>query len=166
MALAPVGLFAFILAPLIGQNISRFDPRWLTSISFVVFAAVMLMRSHFNTDADYWTIMLPTMVQGIAVGFFFIPLTAITLSGIPPERIAAATGLSNFARITAGAFGTSIATTVWDHRSALRLVGQQAAMLGANDVFYGSAVLFVLLIPLVWLARPKHGIGSTDVSTH
>ncbi len=198
MALAPVGLFAIILAPLVGRNIARFDPRWLASISFVTFAGVMLMRSHFNTNADYWTIMLPTIVQGVAVAFFFIPLTAITLSGMPPQRIPSAAGLSNFFRITAGSFGTSISTMMWDHRSSLhhaqlveslnthggaagialdqlnasgiapqqslamleRMIGQQAAMLGANDIFYGSAVLFILLIPLVWLSRPTHAIGA------
>jgi DHA2 family multidrug resistance protein len=38
-----------------------------------------------------------------------------------------------------------------------RLVDQQAAMLGANDLFRASAWLFLLLIPVVWLARPVSG---------
>lgn len=32
-----------------------------------------------------------------------------------------------------------------------RLVDQQACMLAINDVFYPSALIFLLLIPLVWL---------------
>jgi DHA2 family multidrug resistance protein len=44
---------------------------------------------------------------------------SMTLSGLPPERIPAASGLSNFARITAGSFGTSITTTLWDRRATL-----------------------------------------------
>ena len=43
----------------------------------------------------------------------------IALSGLPPERIPAASGLLNFARITAGSFGTSITTTLWDRRATL-----------------------------------------------
>jgi len=35
------------------------------------------------------------------------------------RRIPAASGLFNFARITAGAFGTSITTTLWDRRATL-----------------------------------------------
>jgi DHA2 family multidrug resistance protein len=35
-----------------------------------------------------------------------------------------------------------------------QLIDRQAAMLGANDIFAGSALLFVLMIGLVWLARP------------
>ncbi len=50
---------------------------------------------------------------------FFIPLITLALSGLTPDRIPAASGLFNFARITAGSFGTSIATTLWDRRASL-----------------------------------------------
>ena len=49
----------------------------------------------------------------------FLPLTAILLSGLHPSCILAASGLSNFCRITVGAFGASIATTVWEDRTTL-----------------------------------------------
>ena len=35
-----------------------------------------------------------------------------------------------------------------------RTIDVQAYMLGANDIFYASALLFVALIGVVWLARP------------
>ena len=195
MLLAPVGLFAIILSPLVGRNVSRVDPRFLASFAFVVFAIVLFMRSHFNTQADFGTIMTPTLVQGIAMAFFFIPLSVIVLSGISPDKIPAASGLSSFVRIVAGSFGTSISTTVWQDRAAIhhaqlaesisssntvamqtleglsqlgmsseqalaqvnRLVDQQAYMLAANDVFFASALIFMALIPFVWLSRPKLG---------
>jgi DHA2 family multidrug resistance protein len=34
------------------------------------------------------------------------------------------------------------------------MLDQQAFMLSANDIFYASAVVFLLLIAVVWLARP------------
>ncbi len=192
MVLAPVGLFAIIFSPVVGKSIARVDPRRYATFAFLVFALVLWMRSRFNTQADFGTIMIPTIIQGVAMAFFFIPLVTITLSGLPPERIAAASGLTNFARITAGAFGTSISTTLWENRAALhhaqlaeavnpgspaaqavlsgltaggltpeqalgqinRMVDQQAFMLAANDIFYGSALLFLALIPLIWLSHP------------
>ena len=72
-----------------------------------------------EAGADLVTIMIPTLIQGVAMACFFIPLMAIALSGLTPERIASASGLTNFARICAGSFGTSIATTMWDHRASL-----------------------------------------------
>ena len=203
MVLAPVGAFALLLSPVVGKNIAKVDPRRFAAFAFMVFALVLWMRSHFNTQADFQTIMIPTIIQGVAMAFFFIPLVTITLSGIPPEKIPAASGLSNFVRITAGSFGTSIATTIWQDRAAMhhaqiseyvnqgsaaansaltglagagltpeqalgtinRLADQQAYMLAANDVFYVSAVIFLLLIPLVFLTRhTKAGAGSADAA--
>jgi DHA2 family multidrug resistance protein len=119
MALAPVGLLAIVLAPVVGMTVNRHDPRLYASFAFIVFAIVFVMRSHFTAQTDFWTIMFPTIVQGIATATFFIPMVTITLSGLPPERIAAASGLSNFLRITCGGMGTSIFTTLWENRATL-----------------------------------------------
>jgi DHA2 family multidrug resistance protein len=119
MALAPVGVLAIILSPIIGRNMGKVDARWVTTVAFLVFSLVLWMRSRFTPQTDQLTILIPTIIQGGAVACFFIPLMSITLSGMPPERMAAASGMSNFARITAGAFGTSIATTIWDNRATL-----------------------------------------------
>jgi DHA2 family multidrug resistance protein len=202
MALAPVGFLAILLSPLVGRNVSRIDPRFLGTTAFAIFAVVMLMRSHFNTQVDFATLMIPTVIQGAALAFFFIPLVTITLSGIPPQQMAAASGLSNFLRISAGSFGTSISTTLWDHRATMhhaqlvekltpydpttsqalanlqaggfsldqslaqlnRLVDQQAALLSANDIFYGSAMLFLAMIGLVWLSKPAKSAASAEAA--
>ena len=119
MVLAPVGILAVLLSPVVGRFSDRFDPRILVTISFGVFALVLFMRAHFNTDATTTTLLLPTFIQGAGMAFFFIPLMRLTLAGLPPERIPAASGLSNFARITAGSFGTSLTTTLWDRRATL-----------------------------------------------
>ncbi|RZJ00899.1 MAG: DHA2 family efflux MFS transporter permease subunit, partial [Haliea sp.] len=203
MVLAPVGLMALLLSPLVGKNIAKVDPRRFAAAAFMVFALVLWMRSNFNTQADMKTILIPTIIQGIAMACFFIPLVTITLSGLSPDKIPAASGLSNFVRITAGSFGTSIATTIWQDRAAMhhaqlsehvnqgsvaansalsgmagagltpeqalgtinRLADQQAYMLAANDVFYASALIFLLLIPLVYLTKPiKPDASSADAA--
>jgi DHA2 family multidrug resistance protein len=46
-------------------------------------------------------------------------MITISFDGLPPERIPSASGISNFARITGGAFAASIVTTMWDRREAL-----------------------------------------------
>ncbi|HET9391155.1 MAG TPA: DHA2 family efflux MFS transporter permease subunit [Steroidobacteraceae bacterium] len=119
LVLAPVGLLAIFLTPVIGRYVNRTDPRVLVTVAFGVFALVLFMRDHFNTDADIGTLLVPTLIQGVAMAFFFIPLISISLSGLAPERIPSASGLFNFARILAGSFGTSITTTLWDRRATL-----------------------------------------------
>ena len=203
MVLAPVGVLAILLTPVVGKNLHRVDPRLFATAAFAIFALVLLMRSHFNTSADIRTLLIPTVIQGAGMAVFFVPLVTLGLSGLTPDRIPAASGLINFVRITAGSFGTSIATTWWDRRASLhhaqlaervtaydpsatqalgnlqtngitadqshaainRLLDQQAYMLSANDIFYVSAILFVLLIAVVWLARPvKPAAGTVPVA--
>ncbi len=58
-------------------------------------------------DASFFTLAAPLLLQGIAMTTFFVPLITIQLDGLAPERVPSATGLSNFARITAGSFAAS-----------------------------------------------------------
>ncbi len=136
LATAPVGILAILLSPWVGKNVSKIDPRKLATVAFVGFGLVLWMRSHFNAQADFTTILIPTVLQGAAMAFFFIPLQAIVFSGLTPERLPSAAGLSNFVRITAGAVGTSLFTTFWEDRAILHHAqlseavnpGNQAAM--------------------------------------
>ena len=116
---APVGILAILMSPWVGKNVSRIDPRKLASVSFIGFAIVLYMRSQFNVQAPVMTILIPTLLQGAAMAFFFIPLQSIVFSGLTPEQMPGASGMSNFARITAGAFGTSLFTTLWERRAAV-----------------------------------------------
>ena len=119
MAMAPVGLLAIVLSPWVGKNVSRIDPRRLATVAFLGFALILWMRSQFNTAVTFEGVLLPTLLQGAAMAFFFIPLQAIVFSGLRPDQMPAASGLSNFVRITAGAFGTSLFTTAWESRAVM-----------------------------------------------
>jgi DHA2 family multidrug resistance protein len=202
--LAPVGFLAILLSPVVGRSISKVDPRWLASISFVLFALIGYMRSRFNAQVDIETLMIPTILQGAAVACFFIPLVTITLSGLPQSRIPSASGVSNFLRIMAGGFGTSISTTLWENRAAMhhahiaesvnagnpataqalaglqgsgydgtqslalidRLVNVQSYVLAADDIFYGSAVIFLALLPLIWITRRSKSVTVDAAGAH
>ena len=133
LATAPVGLLAILISPWVGKNVHRIDPRTLATVSFIGFGIVMGMRAKFNTEADFITILIPTILQGAAVAFFFIPLQALVFSGLSPERMPSASGLSNFVRITAGAIGTSLFTTLWDNRAQLHHARLAESMSQTNN---------------------------------
>ena len=204
LATAPVGILAIILSPWVGKNVSKIDPRKLATVAFLGFGLVLWMRSHFNAQADFTTILIPTVLQGAAMAFFFIPLQAIVFSGLTPDKMPSAAGLSNFVRITAGAVGTSLFTTLWEDRAILhhaqlteavnrgndtavqtlnqlgaiglsseqalanvnRMIDQQAYTMAVTDIFYLSAVLFFVLIAVVWLAKPKPGGAAGGGGAH
>jgi len=206
MATAPLGIFAVLMAPLMAKLMPKSDARVLATLAFVGFAGVFFMRSVYNTEVDTFTLVLPTLLQGIPTALFFVPLTGIILSGLPPEKIPSAAGLSNFIRVFCGAAGTAIASTAWNNRTILhheRLAEQasvnnpafvqsiqqlqstlgltmqqayarfevtlntQASMLGLDDVFWISAVIFVMIIPLIWLTKPAKGqVSAAAAAAH
>ncbi|MES2103219.1 MAG: DHA2 family efflux MFS transporter permease subunit [Pseudomonadota bacterium] len=198
--MAPVGIFAILLSPVIGKFLPRLDARRVATVAFLLFALVFYMRSKFTTDVDTISLWIPTLIQGAAMSMFFIPLTSIILSGQAPHKIPAAAGLSNFVRIMCGGMGASIATTIWDSRSTLhhaqltehtgssypafvqnvqqigqlgipepgawaiidRTISVQASTMAATDIFWLSSIMFLMLIGLVWLTKPKKSAVPID----
>jgi DHA2 family multidrug resistance protein len=117
-AVALGGVLAFVMGPIVGANISRIDARAITTFGFVVFALVGYWSATFTPDIDYWSVALSRLFMGIGISCFFLPLVTISLSGLPAERIAAASGLTNFMRNLGASFGTAIATWLWTSQAA------------------------------------------------
>ena len=120
LAAAPVGLLPILLAPIIGKFGNKIDMRILITISFMVYALTFYWRAvTFEPEITFMDVALPQFVQGLAVACFFMPLTTITLSGLPPEKMASASSLFNFLRTLAGSIGTSLTTFMWYNREAV-----------------------------------------------
>jgi DHA2 family multidrug resistance protein len=112
------GVLAVILGPVIGANIGRVDARAITTFGFIVFALVGFWSARFTSGIDYWSVALSRLFMGVGISCFFLPLVTISLSGLPAERIAAASGLSNFMRNLGASFGTAITTWLWVSHAA------------------------------------------------
>jgi DHA2 family multidrug resistance protein len=191
-ATAPVGILAFVMSPIIGRNIQRLELRAVVTFSFVVFATTSYWFSTFPLDTSFWQFVLPRFLMGIGIPCFFIPLNQVILSGLKPEQIASASGLSNFFRTIAASISTAVTVTMWQHRGEFHhatlaehvnsastatrqfldglgqagratwpvienIVNREALTLAVNDVFLLYAGLFIVMIPIVWLARPPFG---------
>ncbi len=111
---APSGVVAVFLTPFAAAMLNRYDARILATVSMIFFSLSFYMRSLYAPDSSFLVLAAPMAVMGVAMSFFFISMVSITLNGVPPQQIPAASGLSNFARIVAGSFAASLATTIWD----------------------------------------------------
>lgn len=116
---APSGVTAIVTSLLVARLMRGNDPRVLAAASFGFYAISYFMRAGLTTDANFFAFVAPQLVQGFAMGLFFVAMLAVIFDGLPPQKIPAASGLSNFLRITAGSFATSLTTTFWDRRETL-----------------------------------------------
>jgi DHA2 family multidrug resistance protein len=109
-----IGVFAVLLSPVAAGLIGKIDIRISISAGILWMAFISVLRASWNADVDYWTLAVPHLLQGMGMPFFFVGLTALALSSVPPEKQTSAAGLMSFLRTLSGAMGTAIATSAWD----------------------------------------------------
>ena len=119
IASAPIGVLAVAVAPFMGLLMQRFDLRMLTTLAFAVFAAVSFWTVSYTTGVTLQQLMLPRLVFGAVMPLFFVPLMSMAFAGLPPQRVASASGLINFMRMLGAGFGASLGISLWDRREAL-----------------------------------------------
>ncbi len=122
-AVAPAGVFAIVMSPIVAQLIGRVDSRLLIFVGVLGMAMTMVWRGGFTSNINFASIVMPQFVQGIFVPLFFVPLFGLALGALQPQDIEGGAGLLSFARTMAGAFATSLATTTWSDAARVNRVG-------------------------------------------
>jgi len=121
IAMAPRGLGSFLMMPLVGMFMSRFDPRKLLAIGLVGAALSLFQLSWLNLDAGYWDIFWPQFLQGAALALLFVPLTTATMDPIPNEEMGNATSIFNVMRNIGGSVGIASADTFLFRRQQMHI---------------------------------------------
>ena len=197
LATAPIGFLPLFLTPVVGRLTGIMDPRKIITLSFSVFAMVLLYRSSITPQADLSFMVLPQLVMGLAMACFFVPITSLTFIGMNPAKIASAAGIFNCVRTIFAAIGASAVTTIWERREAIhhvrltslvdgynplvessmrtleslgmsqdqihafvaRQITNQGFILAGAEVFKLAGALFLCMIPVIWLAKPRLSPG-------
>jgi DHA2 family multidrug resistance protein len=115
------GVLAVFVAPLAALLMAKVDVRVTISLGVLWLAGASLMRLTWSTDSTWWAVVLPQLLQGLGMPFFFVGLTTFSISRVTAQNIASAAGIVTFARTMAGAAATALASTLWlDHAQQQR----------------------------------------------
>ena len=117
LVLAPGGFGNMLSLILCGRLVTRMDQRVLLTFGCVVNAISLYMMTNLTLSIDYWTLAFPRFIQGFALGFIFVPLSTLTLSTIPRDKLVNATSAYNVLRNLGGSVGIALATTLLAQRS-------------------------------------------------
>jgi DHA2 family multidrug resistance protein len=112
LVLGPGAIATLFVMPIAGRLVTKINPKALLAFGIVVAAYSVHLMSQFNLQADFYTIIWPRVVMGIGMGFLFIPLTTLTMSGIPKEEMGNATAVFNLLRNLGGSFGVAFISTM------------------------------------------------------
>ncbi|HEY5726712.1 MAG TPA: DHA2 family efflux MFS transporter permease subunit [Methylomirabilota bacterium] len=117
MVLAPGGVATLITMPVAGVLMHRLDPRWVIATGCALNAYAMYLMATLTLEASYWHIMWPRFVQGLGIGFTFVPLSTMALGGVPRRELGHASGLFNFTRTVGGSIGIAAVATMLERGS-------------------------------------------------
>ena len=135
----PSGVVAVLLTPLVARFANTVDARITATCAILAFALSFFMRSGLTPDASFSVLVMPLLVQGVGMSAFFVSMITIQLKDVSPAQTPAATGLSNFVRITGAGFAASLVTAFWDRRE----VAHQSALADvqtSRGVEWGQAI--------------------------
>jgi MFS transporter, DHA2 family, multidrug resistance protein len=136
---APSGVVAVILTPFAARMMNRIDARWTASVALLAFAGSFFLRSQYTTDVSFGALVVPMLVQGVAMSTFFISMVTLSLNGVQGAQVPSASGLYNFLRITAGSFAASIVGTWWE-QSANMHQSRLSEVIGSTDPSFTLAL--------------------------
>jgi DHA2 family multidrug resistance protein len=116
------GVAMFLTAPIAGQLVQRFDPRYILITGFLFFAYGTWQMTTITQDWDFYELLWPQIFRGIGLMLSIVPVTNTALGTLSPDRIKNASGLFNLMRNLGGAIGLAAINTVLNDRMDLHLV--------------------------------------------
>ncbi len=109
LVISPRGVGVMIVMFLVGWLLKKVDVRWvlMMAMPFLIYSSIKFASLDLQTG--FFNIAWPNFIQGIGLGFVFVPLATATMSNISQEKMGNATGIFNLGRNIGGSIG--IATT-------------------------------------------------------
>jgi len=71
----------------------------------------------WTPDVSQREIIIVGLVQGVGLGFLFVPLTTVALATLPPEQRTEGSGINNLSRNIGSSVGISVVNALLTHNT-------------------------------------------------
>jgi EmrB/QacA subfamily drug resistance transporter len=113
LATLPVTAALVATAPAVTPLTARLGTRPVIGLGFVLTTAGVLVLSFTHASWQYGAFVLPLVAVAVGLGLSNGPCSSIATTGVPPDQIGAASGISNMARYVGAAVLTATAASVY-----------------------------------------------------
>jgi len=117
--LSPRGIGAFITTMLIGRLVGKVPNRALMLTGFTLLAVSSFWLGQINLQVAMSNVIWPSVLNGVAISFIFVPLTTSTMGHLRQQQMGNATGIFNLMRNLGGSFGIAVVGTFLDRRAQI-----------------------------------------------
>ncbi len=108
LVMGPRGVGTMGAMLLVGRLVGRVDTRLLLAIGLALTAWSFYAMTGWTPNVSQLTVVVIGVVQGVGLGFLFVPLSTVTLSTLSPERRAEGAGIYNLSRNIGSSVGISV----------------------------------------------------------
>jgi MFS transporter, DHA2 family, multidrug resistance protein len=112
LVLGPRGVGTMGAMLLVGKLIGKVDTRALLGAGLGLTAWSFYEMTAWTPDVSQMTIINVGVIQGIGLGFLFVPLSVVTLSTLSPELRAEGAGLYSLSRNIGSSVGISVVNSL------------------------------------------------------
>ncbi len=112
LVLGPRGIGTMGSMLIVGRLIGRVDTRLLLALGLGLTAWSFYVMTSWTPDVSQKTIVVVGIIQGIGLGFLFVPLSVVTLSTLAPERRTEGAGLYSLSRNIGSSIGISVVNSL------------------------------------------------------
>jgi DHA2 family multidrug resistance protein len=133
LIILPGALATAISMGFVGRVSATVDNRLLIVIGSAMFGFGMWDLSTITAQTGAGDLFWPLIWRGLGLGLIFVPLTNLTLYGIPTRDLGQATGLNNFCRQLGGSFSIAGMASL-----LTRFVSEEHAILTSNVSAYSG----------------------------
>ena len=112
LVLGPRGVGTMAAMMVVGKLIGRVDTRLLLGIGLALTAGSFYAMTGWTPDISQMTIVIVGVIQGIGLGFLFVPLSTVTLSTLSPELRAEGAGIFSLSRNIGSSVGISVVNSL------------------------------------------------------
>ena len=132
------------------------NPKKLMTIGMVSFALFCWELSQQTMQSGAENFFWILLIRGFGLGFIFIPVTMLAVTGLHGKDIGQATGLNNMVRQLGGSFGIAITNTY----IARRVAAHRVELLSHLSAYDPAAVMRVEGVKQ--LATMKSGLSQNE----
>jgi MFS transporter, DHA2 family, multidrug resistance protein len=124
----------------VGKLIGRVDTRLLLAIGLGLTAWSFYAMTGWTPDVSQMTIIGVGVIQGIGLGFLFVPLSAVTLSTLSSDLRAEGAGLYNLSRNIGSSIGISVVNSLLTRNTQVNHAAIALHVTAVNRMFEGPMI--------------------------
>jgi DHA2 family multidrug resistance protein len=151
---APRGIGTMLAMIVVGRITNRVDPRAIMAVGFALTAVALYQMTHMSLDMDSWIVIESGFVQGLGIGFTFVPLSAAAFATLPANLRNDGTPMFSLLRNIGSSVGISIVQAMLTRGTARAHAELATHVSPANNALQS--------VPQIWDPHSSIGIAALN----